>query len=148
MSVEISVEYLGDLHTRAVHGPSGQVLLTDAPADNEGKGEYFSPTDLLATSMATCVVTIMGIAARRRGIDMSGTRATVTKEMIADPKRRCRRIALTIHMPAGLSADERKILEAAAHGCPVHASLDPRVEAPVEFVYPPTPHGPRSDPAS
>jgi putative redox protein len=136
MSVEIRVEYLGDLHTRAVHGPSGDAILTDAPVDNEGKGEHFSPTDLLATSMATCVVTIMGILARRRGIDMSGVHASVSKEMIADPKRRCKRLALTIWMPAGLSADERTALENAAHGCPVHASLDPRVEAPIEFVYP------------
>lgn len=135
MSVEVGVEYTGDLHCVATHGPSGERLLTDAPVDNQGKGEFFSPTDLLGTAMGTCMLTIMGIAAKQRGIEMTGTRATVSKEMSAVPRRHISRLAITITLPAGIEASDRPILEAAARGCPVHASLGPDTRVDLDFVY-------------
>ena len=95
MAVTIDVEYVGDLHCEAVHGPSGIRLMTDAPVDNGGKGEAFSPTDLAATALGTCLVTIMGIVAQRHGWDLTGTRVRVVKEMTAVPMRRIG--ALTRH---------------------------------------------------
>jgi len=86
--VEIDIEYEGDLHCRAMHGPSSAVLSTDAPKDNQGKGEAFSPTDLLATALGACMMTVMGIYARTKGVDLKGTHVHVTKEMVADPRRR------------------------------------------------------------
>ena len=88
MSVKISCEYLGDLRVRATHGPSGTVLHTDAPVDNHGKGESFSPTDLTATSLATCIMTILGIQAKGLELDFRGLRVDVEKHMTAQPPRR------------------------------------------------------------
>lgn len=136
MGVEITVRYQGDLHTEAVHGPSGRVLETDAPVDNRGRGESFSPTDLIATSLGTCMLTIMGIAARERGIDMSGATVKVVKEMIADPQRRIQSLRTVVTMPRPLPEKERKILERAGLTCPTHVTLGDRVEKPVEFVWP------------
>jgi len=133
--VAIEGRYEGDLRVRAVHGPSGAELVTDAPADNHGKGESFSPTDLVGTALATCVPTIIAIAAEKRGLDVSSMRFRVTKEMAADPHRRIARLQLTVWLPAALSDDDRKLLEAAGRGCPVHRSLHPDTDAPVEFVY-------------
>lgn len=133
--VEVTGEYQGDLRCRAVHGPSGAEMFTDAPTDNEGLGRAFSPTDLVGTSLGTCIVTILGIVARRRGIDIEGARFVVTKEMISDPKRRIAKLETVIHLPASLSEKNRALLERAAHTCPVHESLDPRTEAPIGFVY-------------
>lgn len=139
MSVEIDVVYEGDLHCRATHGPSQAQLATEAPADNQGKGETFSPTDLVATALATCTLTTMGIVARRNGLDMTGVRAHVVKEMVSQPQRRIGALRVTIAFPADqaarLSAADRSKLEAAAMHCPVHKSLHPDVEAPIEFVY-------------
>jgi putative redox protein len=139
MSVEIDITYAGQLHCEAVHGPSGARLATDAPVDNHGTGENFSPTDLVAAALGTCVITVMGIVAQRHELDLTGTRIHVVKEMIQQPVRRIRRLAVTITVPADkaarLSASDRAKLEAAAKHCPVHQSLHPDVEAPIEFVY-------------
>src|SRR6476661_5744506 len=110
--VEINATYEGQLHCTATHGPSGATLPTDAPKDNMGKGEAFSPTDLMATALATCVLTTMGIVAQRAGIDMTGATARVTKEMVSTPHRRIGRLPCTIHMPRKLDEEQRRRLEA------------------------------------
>ncbi len=134
--VKITATYEGDLRCRATHGPSGNSLHTDAPVDNEGKGESFSPTDLLATALTTCIMTICGIMGRRHGLDLSGMRAEVEKGMVADPLRRVGSLPVTVTIPGQLSADDRERLERAAHTCPVHRSIHPDIDAPIHFVYP------------
>lgn len=131
--VRIDLVYEGGLHTRAQHGPSGAELVTDAPKDNEGRGEAFSPTDLLATSLGSCVLTVMGIVARRRGWPLEGARAAVEKHMVANPQRRVGRLVLRLEMPPDIPPDARRILERTARTCPVHASLHPDLK--VEFVF-------------
>src|SRR5258708_4156641 len=133
--VEVSIRYLGELRCEATHGPSGVKLITDAPVDNQGKGGSFSPTDLVATALGTCMLTTMGIVAQRQSIDLSGTTVRVTKEMVATPLRRIGRLAVTIHVPRELGEEDRKRLENAAHTCPVHKSLHADVDAPVTFVW-------------
>jgi putative redox protein len=133
--VEITTEYQGQLHCVARHGPSGMEMTTDAPKDNMGKGESFSPTDLVATALATCVLTTMGIVAQRHGLDMAGATARVTKEMVTTPLRRIGRLALTVRMPRKVSEEDQKRLENAAHTCPVHKSLHPDVDKPITFVW-------------
>ena len=133
--VRIDVEYLGDLRCRSVHAPSGNQLVTDAPVDNQGKGEAFSPTDLVATALATCVLTTMGIVAQRHGWDLSGSHATVEKVMVNNPHRRIGRLELVVRVPAGLDERARKTLERTAHTCPVHHSLLPEVELPMRFEW-------------
>jgi uncharacterized OsmC-like protein len=133
--VKISVRYEGQLHCSAVHGPSGAKLDTDAPVDNEGKGETFSPTDLVATALAACMATIMGIAAKRHSIPLEGMEILTTKEMSTDSPRRIVALKSKITVPLPGDHPQRKLLEAAALGCPVHHSLDPRIEKPVEFVW-------------
>jgi putative redox protein len=121
------VVYLGDLRTQATHIASGQTFITDAPVDNHGRGEAFSPTDLTATSLATCAMTIMGLSARNHGIDITGASADVTKTMSSDP-RRISGIEIIFQMPTnGYSEKERKILETAGRTCPVLFSLDESV---------------------
>jgi putative redox protein len=133
--VEIQIAYEGDLRCHAVHGPSGSTILTDAPVDNMGKGEAFSPTDLVATALGSCMMTIMGIAANRLGIDLRGMTARVIKEMSATPPRRIARLAVKIRVPGTLSEEQKQKLHNAAMTCPVHKSLHPDVEAPVEFIW-------------
>lgn len=133
--VSIQLEYEGDLHCKAVHGPSGTVLNTDAPKDNQGRGESFSPTDLVATGLGACILTIMGTMARTLKIDLSGTTATVEKEMTAAPPRMIQRLAVKINVPGPVSVENREKLERAAHTCPVHRSLHPDVEKPIEFTW-------------
>lgn len=133
--VAIEGAYEGDLRVRALHGPSGTTVTTDAPKDNEGKERSFSPTDLVATALGTCVLTILGIHARRRGIDIEGTRFRTTKEMAAAPLRRIARLATVIVLPKSVGEEDRRVLEAAARTCPVTASLHPDVEASLEFRY-------------
>lgn len=137
MAVDVDIVYEGDLHCRATHGPSGQSIVTDAPRDNQGRGEAFSPTDLVAAALGTCMVTIMGIVAKRNNLDLAGTRVRVIKEMVSQPFRRIGSLKVTITVPASarLSAEDRQKLEHAAHHCPVHKSLHPDVQAPVEFSY-------------
>lgn len=135
MSVRIEVQYEGELHTTATHGPSGAVLETDAPKDNEGKGESFSPTDLLATALGTCMLTVMGIFARRKGWDLAGARVSVDKDMVADPVRRIGHLGLRFELPAGIPEEAHKLLERAAHTCPVHQSLHPDVKVETSFTW-------------
>ena len=133
--VEQTFRYLGDLRVEARHGPSQTTLLTDAPVDNQGKGAAFSPTDLLATSLGICMMTVMGIYARRKEIDLKGSRVHVTKEMATDPVRRVGRLTVTFDLPGRVQRAERKALENAAHTCPVHKSLHPDVKIEVAFNY-------------
>ncbi|MGO8929136.1 MAG: OsmC family protein [Limisphaerales bacterium] len=138
MAVEINIAYEGGLHCSAVHGPSRQTLSTDAPVDNGGKGAAFSPTDLVATAMGTCMVTIMGLVAQRNNLNIDGLQVQVLKEMTADPVRRIGALKTRLVFPRGklLAAADRAKLEAAAKTCPVKQSLHPDVKTPVEFVYP------------
>jgi putative redox protein len=133
--VSVDIAYDGDLRCTATHGPSGNTLLTDAPVDNQGKGESFSPTDLVATALGTCVATIMGIVARNSGIDISGTTVHVEKEMSAEPPRRIARLPVQVCVPRELPDADRKRLENGAHHCPVHKSIHPQIEAPISFTY-------------
>ncbi len=133
--VEIQIAYEGQLHCTATHGPSGTRLTTDAPKDNMGRGESFSPTDLVATALGTCILTTMAIAAQRRGLELNGATARVTKEMVTTPSRRIGRLTVEIVMPQDLPEEERTRLEHAAHACPVHKSLHPDVEIPVTFRW-------------
>jgi uncharacterized OsmC-like protein len=134
--VQIDVTYKSGLRCEAVHGPSGQKILTDAPVDNQGKGEFFSPTDLVAAALGTCVATVMGIVAEREKIDLAGMKITVLKEMDTAGTRRIGKLLTRIIMPCNLETNQRLKLERAAHTCPVHESLRPEVEIPIEFVYP------------
>jgi putative redox protein len=133
--VEIQIAYQGKLRCSATHVDSGATILTDAPKDNMGNGESFSPTDLVATALGTCMLTVMGIAARRMEIDLTGAAVTVTKEMITEPVRRIRRLSVNFRIPLLLSAEQRQELENAAMTCPVHKSLHPDVEIPVSFKW-------------
>jgi uncharacterized OsmC-like protein len=134
--VKITGEYQGDLHCSAVHGPSGNVLGTDAPKDNQGRGEAFSPTDLVATGFATCIATTMAIFARKHGVDLNGLRYEVTKEMSTDAPRRIARLTARIWMPEDARKVPAGVLERAANTCPVHQSLAPSVEKVVELIWP------------
>jgi len=134
--VSITMSYQGNLHCEAVHGPSGSILQTDAPKDNMGKGESFSPTDLVATALGTCVLTTMGIVARRLEVNMDGATASVEKAMQPAPDRRIASLTVHIHMPAqGYTEEQRKKLEHAAHHCPVHKSMHPDVQMPITFHW-------------
>lgn len=133
--VTITGEYQGGLHCAAKHGPSGMELVTDAPKDNQGKGEAFSPTDLLATALATCICTIMAMAARTRGVELAGMRYTVTKEMTAQPPRRVARLHVKLTLPEAARAVPIEILERAAKTCPVHLSLAPEIEKVIELGF-------------
>ncbi len=128
--------YTGDLRTEAVHLKSGNKIITDAPIDNQGKGEAFSPTDLVATALGNCMLTVMGIAANAHGIDMDGARVTINKIMASDP-RRISKIEAEIYMPAKtFSAKDKKILEHAGINCPVAKSLHPDLEQQLNFHWP------------
>ncbi len=137
MAVEIKITYEGDLHCAATHGPSGKALGTDAPVDNGGKGAAFSPTDLVATALGTCMATIMGLVAQRNQLDIAGLQIQVIKEMTADPVRRIGALRTRLVFPRGkaLPSAARAKLEAGAKSCPVKQSLHPDVQVPMEFVY-------------
>lgn len=131
-----TVQYLGDLRTEATHLLSGNKIITDAPLDNQGQGAAFSPTDLCATSLASCMLTLMGISARNHGLNIEGAHATVNKIMAANP-RRIARIELTITLPPNNFTEvQKKILETAARTCPVHFSIHADIEEILEFVWP------------
>ena len=123
--VEFKLVYEGGLHTTAIHGPSSAKLDTDAPVDNQGKGESFSPTDLLATSLGTCMLTTMGILAQREGWTIDGSRARVEKHMSMEPRRRVGRVVVEMDMPKGVPQAARDRLRDAADRCPVASSLHP-----------------------
>jgi putative redox protein len=133
--VEINTVYEGALRTVATHAPSGTTLITDPPVDNHGKGESFSPTDLVATALGSCMATIMGIYAERHAIDLRGMNVRVRKEMVATPVRRIGKLAVEIRVPVAKSHPHREALERAALSCPVHQSVHPDIEMPVEFVW-------------
>src|SRR5690606_30240268 len=129
------VIYLGDLRTESVHTASGATLLSDAPIDNSGKGEAFSPTDTVANALASCMFTVMGIKARDMGIDFRGAKASVTKVMQSDP--RCiSRIEVVVDMPSALNEKSRAILERTARTCPVFLSLHPQIDKDIRFNWP------------
>jgi len=134
--VTITAEYLGDLHCRAVHGPSGMTIETDAPKDNQGRGEAFSPTDLCATALLTCMSTIMGIEARKIGYDLTGLKMRIGKEMTAAPPRRIARLEAAFNFPRPADEKIRERLRNAAETCPVHRSLHPDVAIAVTYHWP------------
>jgi len=128
------VIYKGKLRTEAQHLSSGSVIVTDAPIDNKGKGEAFSPTDLVATALASCIITIMGIVAERDGIDIEGVTADVDKIMSKMP-RRIGEIKIIITFKSELTINQREKLERAAKTCPVSGSLHKDVKETIEFSY-------------
>jgi putative redox protein len=128
--------YTGELNCQLTHGPSGVVIETDAPKDNHGRGAAFSPTDLAAASLASCIVTTMAIAAKTKlGFDIPGIRWEVTKEMSADAPRRIVRLVTTVWLPFPKSKDPQGVLEKAALNCPMHHSLHPAIERPITFHW-------------
>lgn len=133
--VEIQAVYEGTLRCSATHGPSGSVVETDAPIDNHGRGERYSPTDLVATALGTCMMTIMGIYAQRHEIDLTGTTVKVQKHMTAEPPRRIARLMTEIIVPLPEDHPHRAAVEKAALGCPVHRSLLEEIEKPVVFLW-------------
>ena len=129
-----TVKYAGSLRTECTHHRSGNTLITDAPIDNKGKGEAFSPTDLTATSLAACMLTIMGITANEKGIDLGSPSAEVTKVMYSEP-RRIGEIHIEVRMDRAFDEKQRKLLERAALTCPVANSLDPKIDQRIAFRY-------------
>jgi uncharacterized OsmC-like protein len=129
------VIYKGELRTEAVHQRSNVSIITDAPIDNQGKGESFSPTDLVATALASCMATIMGIKARDLGIDIENTNFEVLKVMGTEP-RRITELEINIYSPHKYDNKTQTILERAALTCPVAASIHPDIEQKVKFIYP------------
>ncbi len=134
MAVRIDVVYEGDLQCTVTH-PSGDRIVTDAPLDNEGQGRHFSPTDLSAASIGSCMLTVMGIVARRHGLDIAGSLAVVDKVMGATPRRHIARLVVRITLPSRLAEAERKLLEDTARACPVTASLGASTEIDLGFEY-------------
>ncbi len=131
-----TIVYEGNLRTVCTHEKSGTSIESDAPVDNQGKGERFSPSDLLVTSLGSCMITIMGMKARDLNIDLKGTKIAIEKIMKQEP-RRVGGINLTFHFPEHLSVDEKQqtILERAAHTCPVIYSLHPDIDIKVDFKW-------------
>ncbi len=132
--VEINGAYQGDLRVKLTHAPSNTVIETDAPKDNQGKGERFSPTDMLVAALGACMVTIMGIVAKRDGINLNDVTFKAQKHMYQNP-RRIGKIVLEIYMPAGLTEEQKVKLEKFAYTCPVHESLSKDIEQDIKFVY-------------
>ena len=132
--VQITAAYQGDLCCAASHGPSGATLSTDAPKDNEGLGRHFSPTDLVATALGTCILTTMAIVGKRHGILLEGARVEVEKHMSQSP-RRIGRLPVRLIVPGHYSDEQKTLLTNTAHSCPVHKSLHPDIDAPIEIVW-------------
>ena len=131
---DIKIKYTGDLRTKATHLSSGSTIITDAPLDNNGKGEKFSPTDLFATALGSCMLTIMGITAQTHGINIDDAEVTVKKIMEANPRRvSCIKIIINIY--SDISEKDRKLLIKAAHHCPVSKSINPDIEEDVTFNF-------------
>ncbi len=128
------VTYIGDLRTTCVHVKSGQTFITDAPTDNNGLGEAFSPTDTVATGLASCMLTMMGIKATTLDIDLANATAAVTKHMASAP-RRISKIEIELYLPGQISEKNRKILVHTANTCPVHYSLHPDIEKVITFHW-------------
>lgn len=128
------IKYLGNLRCEAFHSASGNQITTDAPKDNNGKGEAFSPTDLLCTSLASCMITIMGITAQKKNILLQGVEAKINKVMVSDP-RRVAEVQIELLITGNFNDRNRKILEKSALNCPVAKSLHTEVKQVVEFKY-------------
>lgn len=133
--VEIHVDYEGELHCNALHLPSGNRLVTDAPVDNNGRGEAFSPTDLVATALGACMATVIGIVARRKEIPVEGMKIAVRKFMSEDLPRRIARLELDLDMPLPGDHPDRALLESTARGCPVHQSIHPDIEVVMNWKW-------------
>ncbi len=133
MSVKTVVTYTGNLYCHALHPDSGVTMKTAAPVDNQGDGSSFSPTDLVGVSMASCMLTIMGIVARRDGIAIEGTTAETEKHMVADPQRRIGKLVCRFTLPADISEEQLDKLRLAAETCPVKRSLSDRTEVVIEL---------------
>ncbi|MDE3183084.1 MAG: OsmC family protein [Bacteroidota bacterium] len=129
-----SITYLGNLRCEAVHLQSSSTIETDAPTDNRGKGERFSPTDLLCVSLATCIITTMGIKAADMNVDLSNSKADVQKHMASDP-RRVARIEITVSLPGNINEKERLILERTGNNCPVAKSIHPDIELVLKYHW-------------
>ena len=133
--VKVDIKYTGDLHCDATHGPSQSKIATDAPTDNKGRGEAFSPTDLVATALGTCMSTIMGMRAQELGLDLRGMTVSVHKEMSKDPPRRIIGLRSEVHIPLPKDHPQREVLEQTALNCPVHKSLPPQINRPTTFFW-------------
>lgn len=131
----VRTKYIGELRTEAMHVRSGNKIITDAPVDNQGRGEYFSPTDLLATALGSCMLTIMGISARTHGFDIDGTDVKITKIMGTNPRRVVEVVVELTFPHNNYSLKERKLLELAAKECPVANSLHPDLKQNVVFKF-------------
>ncbi|MDQ2771890.1 MAG: OsmC family protein [Bacteroidota bacterium] len=130
-----TARYAGHLRTEATHTASGNIIQTDAPLDNHGRGEAFSPTDLVSTALGACMMTVMGIVAERHAWDLTSATFAVQKHMSAEPPRRIAQIDVTFSLPASLAPSDRTLLERAAHTCPVGLSLHPEVRQNIVFEY-------------
>lgn len=135
MKPTATARYAGQLRTEATHVASGNAIQTDAPLDNHGRGEAFSPTDLTSTSLGACMMTVMGIVAERHQLDLAGSTFAVTKHMSAEAPRRIRQIDVRFQLPAALAVADRALLERTARTCPVALSLHPDIAQNVEFSY-------------
>ncbi|MGI4869982.1 MAG: OsmC family protein [Janthinobacterium lividum] len=135
MSTTATARYEGQLRTEATHVASGTNIQTDAPVDNHGRGEAFSPTDLVGTALGTCILTTMAIVAERHQLNLVGSSFKMEKLMSPEPPRRIAQLNVEVYLPATLSAPDRALLERTAHTCPVALSLNPEIRQEVRFVY-------------
>jgi len=137
--VNLHISYEGDLRCSAAHGPSGKQLTTDAPVDNHGRGETFSPTDLVGAALGSCLLTVMGIAARAKQIKLEGTQVSVAKEMTAQLPRRIAKLTTVVTFPSNVASaigeSDRRQLEKIAESCPVRLSLSSDVQVPMSFKW-------------
>jgi uncharacterized OsmC-like protein len=133
--VTIQLNYQGGLRCSATHVASGNTICTDAPLDNNGRGESFSPTDLLATGLGACMATVMGIVAERKQISLDGLKVEVRKHMSTDTPRRIAKLEVDIDMPLAADHPERTLFESAARGCPAHHSLHPDIETVFNWTW-------------
>lgn len=132
--VKVTAKYEGEKHCEIEHGPSQSVIATDAPKDNNGRGELFSPTDLVAAATGSCILTVMAIMAEKDGVELKGSYTTVEKEMIPNP-RRIGKLTVNVFMPKNIESAYRQKLENTAMTCPVKKSLNPEMELPIQFHY-------------
>ena len=133
--VEMDGVYEGQLRCSITHGPSKNKISTDAPKDNQGRGEAFSPTDLVGAALGSCMLTIMGIYAQRHNLDLAGSTFHVEKEMVTAPVRRIGKLTVKFQLKGAIPAEQRRALESAALTCPVHKSLHPDVHVDAAFSY-------------
>lgn len=137
MSVEMEIQYLGQLQCQALHSPSQTVITTEAPKDNGGLGRSFSPTDLMASSLGACMLTIMALSAKKEGISIDGTKIKLTKEMASKPVRKIASIKVKMSVPNSqhFTAKQKELLEYAARNCPVQKSIEPSIHVPLEIEF-------------